>query len=231
MPITYEDDFSLDINKILNAISKNTRIVVLLNPNNPMGNVYTDEEIKKVINKTKEVGAILVIDEAYHYFYDKTFINYALTEENVIILRTFSKLMSIASLRIGVVVSNPKIIEYIKNGVISVEVNSIALLFAQRIIENSKIIEDLIRIEREGKKYLIETLKTNGYWCKDCMGNFVFVKPNHDARDVARRLKDEKKVLVHPYNNETLKDYIRVTTGSKEMMKKFIDAFLDVDSK
>ena len=57
-------------------------------------NIYTDEELKLVIQKTKEVGAIVIIDEAYHYFYDKTFLNYALAEENVIILRTFSKLMS-----------------------------------------------------------------------------------------------------------------------------------------
>ena len=87
---------TISIDKILDAITENTRIVVLLNPNNPIGNVYTEEELEKVIEKTKKVGAIVVIDEAYHYFYPNTFLKYALNEENVVLLRTFSKLFSIA---------------------------------------------------------------------------------------------------------------------------------------
>ena len=67
-----------------------------------MGNVYTEEELEAVIARAKEVGAIVIVDEAYHYFYDKTFLPYALKEENVILLRTFSKAMSLAAVRLGV---------------------------------------------------------------------------------------------------------------------------------
>ena len=80
---------TISIDKILDAITENTRIVVLLNPNNPIGNVYTEDELEKVIEKTKKVGAIVIIDEAYHYFYPNTFLKYALNEENVVLLRTF----------------------------------------------------------------------------------------------------------------------------------------------
>ena len=54
---------TISIDKILDAITENTRIVVLLNPNNPIGNVYTEDELEKVIEKTKKVGAIVIIDE------------------------------------------------------------------------------------------------------------------------------------------------------------------------
>lgn len=229
VPVPYESDMTIKIESIINAISTDTRIVVLLNPNNPVGNVYTEAELEMVINRAKEVGAVVIVDEAYHYFYDKTFINYALNGENVIVLRTFSKLMSIAACRIGVIVSNPEIINYVKNGRLTFDTNAIALLFAERILDEPGLVDELIRTEKEGKQYTIDTLKEHGYWCKDCMGNFIFVKPKHDAREVAKRLETEKKVLVHPYGNELLKDYIRVSVGSVESMKIFLNAFLEID--
>lgn len=227
--ISYEKDLTIKIEKILDAINENTRIIVLLNPNNPVGNAYTDQEVRKVIAKAKSVGAIVIIDEAYHYFYDKTFINYALEEENVIVLRTFSKLMSLAACRLGIVISNPQIIHYIKNGRLSFDVNSIALLFAEELIDNPNIIDNLIKIEKEGKKYLLDELKKRGYWCKDCLGNFIFIKPNRDANDVSKELEEKHKILVHPYGNELLKDLIRVSVGSKKANKIFLDSFLKVD--
>ena len=231
VPVSYEKDLTISIDKILDAINENTRIVVLLNPNNPVGNVYTEDELQKVIEKTKKVGAIVIIDEAYHYFYDNTFLDYALNEENVIVLRTFSKLMSLAACRLGVIISNPKLIDYVKRSKLTFDANAIALLFAERLIERPDIIHNLISIAKEGKEYILDELKKNGYWCKDCNGNFIFVKPNHDASLVAKRLEKEKKVLVHAYGNELLKDYLRISTGSKDAMKIFLDAFLEIDKE
>lgn len=229
VPVMYEDDLTIDVNKILEAINTNTRVVVLLNPNNPIGNVYTEEEIEKIIDKAKSVNAVVIIDEAYHYFYPNTFIEHALKEENVIVLRTFSKLCSIAACRIGVIISSKDIIDYIKRGRLTFDTNAIALLFAERIIDNPEIIEDLIKIEREGRDYALKTLREKGYECKDCNGNFIFIETKNNALEVAERLEKEKNVLVHAYRNELLKKYIRVSTGSVNAMKKFVEAFLEID--
>ena len=184
-----------------------------------------------VIEKAKQVGAVVIIDEAYHYFYPKTFLDYAVKEENVILLRTFSKLMSIAACRIGVIISNPQIIEYVKKGKLTFDVNAVALLFAERLVEQPQMIRKLIDIENEGKKYTLDNLKEHGYECRDCRGNFIFVKPKNDAKEVADRLENEKKLLVHPYGNPLLKDYIRVSVGSKKAMEIFLEAFLAVDQE
>lgn len=229
IPVEYEGDLSLDINKVLKAINENTRIVVLLNPNNPIGNVYTSEEVELVIDKAERVGAIVIIDEAYHYFYHKTFLKYAITKSNVVVLCTFSKLFSLAACRLGVIISNPTIIHYVKNARLTFDVNSIALLFAERIIEHPEIIKTLIDSENEGKNYILEKLTDLGYKCKDCRGNFIFVKPKHDAHLVCERLEKEKKVLVHSYGNELLKDYLRISVGSIQAMQVFLKAFLDID--
>ena len=229
VPVAYEPDLTIKIEKILEAISGDTRVVVLLNPNNPVGNVYTEEELERVIERAKEVGAVVIVDEAYHYFYDRTFLPYALNGENVIVLRTFSKLFSLAACRLGVIISNPEIIHYVKNARLTFDVNAIALLFGERILDRPELIKELIRIEKEGKAWILQALEKEGYECRDCRGNFIFVKPKHSAREVANRLETEKKVLVHPYGNELLKDCLRVSVGSKEAMELFLEAFLEVD--
>jgi len=228
-PVSYEPDMTIKIEKIVEAITTETSVVVLLNPNNPMGNAFSEDELKRVIAKAQEVDAVVIVDEAYHYFYPNTFVKYALEEDNVIVLRTFSKLFSLAACRLGVIISNPEIIHYVRNARLTFEVNSIALLFGERILDQPQLIEELIRTEKEGKDYAIRELQKRGYECKECKGNFIFVKPHNNAHIIEERLKKEKKVLVHSYSNELLKDYLRVSTGSKAAMQIFIDALAEVD--
>lgn len=230
-PVAYNDDLTINIENIINAIDLDTRVVVLLNPNNPVGNVYTEEEFRLVLKRTQEVGAILVVDEAYHYFYKNTFIDYALKEPNVIVLRTFSKMFSIAACRLGVAISNPQIIDYIKRGKLTFDVNSIALLFGERLLDHPEVYKELIQIQDEGKAYILVNLKENGYECRDCRGNFIFIKPKHDALMVVKQLEEQYNVLVHGYSNALLKNYIRVSTGSIKSMEKFLKYFYLVDNK
>ena len=145
-------------------------------------------------------------------------------------MRTFSKLMSLAAVRLGIIISNPQIIHYIRNAKLTFDANAVALLFAERLIEQPELVQELIRIEKEGKAYILDTLKEHGYWCKDCLGNYIFIKPNHDAKEVSNKLEEEG-VLVHPYGNELLKDYIRVSIGSKEEMEVFLEAFFRADAE
>ena len=228
VPVAYESDLTIRIEKIVAAINENTRVVVLLNPNNPVGNVYTDDEFDAVQKRAEEVGALVIVDEAYHYFYSKTFLTRAMSTSNVVVLRTFSKLMSLAAVRLGVIIGNPELVGYVRNARLTFDANSIALLFAERLMDCPDVIDGLIRTQQEGKDWLIAELRKLGYWCRDCMGNFIFIKPRRGAREVANKLEG-LNVLVHPYGNPLLKDYIRVSTGSKTAMAKFLDAFMEVD--
>ena len=228
VPVVYEPDLTLKIEKVIAAINENTRIVVLLNPNNPVGNVYTADEFEAVRRRAEEVGALVIVDEAYHYFYSRTFLNEALAAPNVVVLRTFSKLMSLAAVRLGVIVGNPELIGYVRKARLTFDANSVALLFAERLMDRPDIIAGLIKTQQDGKDWLLAELSKCGYWCKDCMGNFIFIKPRHDAHEVSERL-EKMNVLVHPYGNPLLKDYIRVSTGSKGAMVRFFEAFKEAD--
>ena len=228
VPVSYELDLTIKIEKIVAAITENTRIVVLLNPNNPVGNVYTDAEFDAVQKRAEEVGALVIVDEAYHYFYSRTFLKKALAAPNVVVLRTFSKLMSLAACRLGLIIGRPELVGYVRNARLTFDANSLALLFAERLMDRPDVIDGLIKAQQEGKDWLIAELRKLDYWCKDCMGNFIFIKPRHDAHYVSEQL-EKMNVLVHPYGNPLLKDYIRVSTGSKAAMGKFLDAFKEAD--
>lgn len=227
--VPYEDDFSLDVNKIVAAIDGDTRIVVLVNPNNPIGNTYSEEEFSAILKKAKEVGAVVIVDEAYHYFSESTFLPEALRNENVIVTRTFSKLFSIPALRLGVAIGNPKLIHYLRNGQLSFDVNAAALLFGEAMLDHPEMIKELIETEREGKAYLCAELDKAGYSYIRCEGNYVLIKTKNAPRDVEERLF-QKKILIHSYHNPVLQDYIRVTTASARVMERFLSAFLEADS-
>lgn len=230
-PVLYEDDLTINIDKILAAIDEETRIVVLLNPNNPIGNVYSEEDAEKIIEKAHKMKAIVVIDEAYHYFYKNTFLEFIKKRDNVIILRTFSKLFSLAACRLGVIISTPEIINYIKNARLTFDTNAVALLFGERILDHPEIIAQLIENEVKGKEITLELLKNKGYNVIECKGNFVFVETHNNAKDVAERLKKEKKILVKSFGNGILDKYLRISVGSPEIMKVFIDAFFQIDNQ
>lgn len=228
-PVHYEDDMTVDVGKLLNAIDQDTDIVVLLNPNNPIGTAYTDGEAERLIEKAGENGAIVIIDEAYHYFYDKTFLDKALKYDNVVVLRTFSKLFSLAACRLGVIISNQEIIDYVRKLRLTFEVNAIALKFAEHLVDQPALVEQLIDSEKQGKKYIIDELSKKGYQIMDGLGNYVFIRTNKDPLDVSNDLRIREKILVKTFANPFLKNYIRVSVGSEKAMSFFVERLIEID--
>ena len=229
VPVNYKMDMTVDVEEIIAAIDDDTNIVVLLNPNNPIGTAYTEEEVDRIIRKAQEKNAVVIVDEAYHYFYKETFLSKIKEYDNVIVLRTFSKLFSIAACRIGVIISNPKIIEYVRKVRLTFETNSIALKFAERLLDNPQIIEGLIQEEEEGKQYTLEVLHDKGYEVKDGLGNYLFIKTKAAPKELAIELKEKEKILIKTFGSPILADYIRVSVGSKKAMEFFVEKFLLLD--
>lgn len=229
--VPYESDWTIKVESILDAIDSDTRVVVLVNPNNPLGNPYTMDEARKVAEKAKEVGAVLLIDEAYHYFYEGTLLPLVREFSNVMVFRTFSKMFSLAALRVGVVIADPEMIHYLNNGKLTFDVNAVGLLFAERILEEPELLSLLKKDYSEGKKYMAEELTKCGYTFKMSEGNYLFIRTKHDAHEVTNLLEKREKVLVHPYGNPLLHDYIRVSIGSVEDMQYFMEALKRVDGE
>ena len=230
--VSYDDNLHMDIEQIIEKITPDLDLVVVLNPNNPVGDVYSYEDMDRIVETAKENEVTVLIDEAYFYFYPNSFIQYALNNDHVFLTRTFSKLFSLAGCRLGYVVGQKQGVEMIQKLCTPHNVNAFSMLFAQKIMETDGMIDELVKQQREGKQYLIDTLRQHGYQVNAKEGNFIFIKPKTDARLVVDRMKSEKKILIKSYHNIGGEgEFLRVSTGEKTLMKRFIDALLDVDTK
>lgn len=228
--IPYTEELEMPVENILSEMTKDTQLLILVNPNNPMGNAYSEEEMQAIIKKAKENEITILIDEAYHYFYPNTFLKYALNEEHVFATRTFSKLFSLAGLRLGYVVGRADGIKMVQKLCTPHNVNAIAMLFAQRIIENPDMIDNLIQKHRIGREYLVNELKKNCYQYEGENGNFIFIRPKTDADEVVDIMKDKYSILIKSYEGiGRFGKCLRVTTAEKQYMERFITALLEIE--
>lgn len=228
--VPYNDDLTMDVDNIINEMTDDTQLLILLNPNNPMGNIYSEEEFKRILKVANEKQITILIDEAYHYFYENTFIDYALNNKHIFVTRTFSKLFSLAGCRLGYVIGWPDGIKMVQKLCTPHNVNAFALKFAEAIISDPNMLSTLIEKFNEGRSYLVENLDKNGYKHKGEAGNFMFIKPKTDAQTIVKRMKEEKKILIKSYPNVgEYGDCLRVTIGEKKYMKEFFNALTQLD--
>ena len=228
--VPYNEDLSMDVHSIIDALTDDTQLLILLNPNNPMGNVYTDEELEQILASARARQITVLIDEAYHYFYPKTFIRYALEGEHVFVTRTFSKLFSMAGCRLGYVAGWPEGVKMVQKMCTPHNVNAFAMKIAEAAITTPGLLEGLIRGFREGRQYLLDALDAHGYLHKGEAGNFIFIKPKTDAQTVVDRMKQEKRILIKAYPNVgAFGNCLRVSIGERKYMEQFMQALVELD--
>lgn len=230
VPVRYTEDLQMPVENIIEKMDKDIELLIILNPNNPVGNVYSYEEMDEIIKKAKENEITVLIDEAYIYFYPNEFIKYALENDHVFVTRTFSKLFSLAGCRLGYVVGNPYGISLIQKLCTPHNVNAFGMLFAGEILKTDGMIEELVKKQKTGKEYLVSELSSHGYKINAGEGNFIFIKPKTDPVTLVKRLKEEKGILIKAYSGiGDMGECLRVTTGEKQYMEQFIAALLSLD--
>ncbi|WP_302951710.1 pyridoxal phosphate-dependent aminotransferase [Holdemania filiformis] len=228
--VPYNEDLNMDVENIIGALTDDTQLLILLNPNNPMGNVYTDEDFEEIMVAAQFHHITVLVDEAYHYFYPKTFIKYALEREHVFITRTFSKLFSMAGCRLGYVVGWPDGIKMVQKMCTPHNTNAFAMKLAEAVITTPGMLDSLLQNFKEGRQYLTEALDKNGYLHKGEAGNFIFIKPKTDAQTIVDRMKAEKKILIKAYPNVgKFGNCLRVSIGDRKYMQQFIGALKELD--
>ncbi len=230
VPIEYNEDLSMPAEKILDAMTEDIQILVICNPNNPVGNVYSFEEMDRIVARAEELCITILIDEAYHYFYPVTFLPYALEHDHVFLTRTFSKLFSLAGARLGYVVGRKEGIALVQKLCTPHNVNAFAMKFAEKIMTREGMIEELVQKQLDGKQYLLDRLRGEGYNVSGMEGNFIFIDTKTPASRVRDRLKAEEKILVKTYQGVgSMEECLRVSTGERELMEVFARALLRVD--
>jgi histidinol-phosphate aminotransferase len=211
-----------DLKAMLAAITPKTKLVFVANPNNPTGTRVTDAELDDFIRRLPP-HVIAVLDEAYIEFLDDppSSIKYAM-ERNVIVLRTFSKIVGLAGVRIGYGVAQKECIALLQRVRQPFNTNAIAQAGALAALGDAAHIRKTKALTRRGLAYLEKEFKKLKLEFVPSCANFVLVNVG-DGDEVFRALQ-RGGVIVRPMRGYKMPAWVRVTVGTMPENRRFIGA-------
>ncbi|HLC62672.1 MAG TPA: histidinol-phosphate transaminase [Candidatus Nanoarchaeia archaeon] len=226
--ITYNGDLSFPTKKVLNTISKKTKIIILVNPNNPTGTSIRSKDIIKIIKKAKKCNALVPIDEAYCQFYGKSSIPLIRKFDNLFVIQTFSKAFGLAGLRLGYIISNKNNIRIMQKVLSPYSVNIAASVCASEALKDSAYIKNYVKEVNTSKKIFLRELSSLGIKYYKTEANFVLLKIGPQAASFCEKLK-EKGVLVRNRSSDPLlQGCVRITLGTIGQTKQLIKALRQI---
>lgn len=227
VPLTNE--FDLDADAVVKA-AKRTRakVIFLAVPNNPTGNRFSLDAIRKVLEHT---GAVVVIDEAYFSFSGKTYLPFLKKHPNMIILRTLSKI-GLAGLRVGVLVASKEIVGELNKIRLPYNINTLSQAVALAALKHWRTLDRQISLLiSERRKLYNALLKTPGVTPFPSETNFILMWIEKDATKVFTTLKKRGILVKNLDKPGPLKGCLRVTVGTPVENKGFLTELRKAISK
>lgn len=215
-------NYSFPTKNILKLLSKQTKLIIICNPNNPTGTLVDLADIEIIAKKAKQ--AIVYIDEAYFEFSKLTAVSLIKKYPNIVISRTFSKAFGLPSLRLGYIIANRAQIQRLKNTQGPYDVNALACVAAKAALSDLKSMDTYVReVMTKAKPRLEAFLKINGISYLPSAANFVFIKTKK-AQKIFNTMQ-QQGILLRSFKNKSLKNNLRITIGTDKQVEQFIAAY------
>ncbi|MGV3773716.1 MAG: histidinol-phosphate transaminase [Verrucomicrobiales bacterium] len=221
--------FGHDLEAMARAMTPNTKVIFIANPNNPTGTLASNEEILAFI-KSAPKDALVVMDEAYIEFLDKPLDlapSVAKGEyPNVLLMRTFSKIFGLAGLRLGYGIGHPELISNLEKVRQPFNINAIVQAGALAALDDVEHIDKTRRNNQEGLAFLEQSLEKLNLPYVRSYANFILVKTGQGQSffNELQRLG----VITRPMGGYGLPDWIRISIGSPQENQKCMMALEQV---
>jgi len=192
---------------------KQPDVTIICSPNNPTGCVIDEHCLRTLLSTSR---GLVVVDEAYHEFADYSVVPLLKDHENLVVLRTFSKAMAVAALRIGYLLASPELVREIGKAVLPYNVNVFSQIVAEVAVENYETeLRPLVKqIVAERERLLTELSRINGLAPVPSQANFMLVKSGTDPARVFNGLL-ERDVLIRDVSGyPMLSEYFRFSVGT-----------------
>jgi len=225
-----KEDLGIDLDGALQKITDKTKVIFLCNPNNPTGTAIPADELRAFVERVPE-NVLIVIDEAYHEFADGD--GYASSVQlvkdfaNVFVIRTFSKVYSLAAARIGYGIGQAELVDAVNHVRSPFNVNSIAQAGALASLDDAEHVAASRQNNQFGKQLLCDACDELGLTYLKSQANFVCVDTGRDGKEVFDRLA-ERGFIVRTLAGYGLTRSLRISIGRQEEMEAFVEAFKDV---
>ncbi|MBA4372577.1 MAG: histidinol-phosphate transaminase [Thermodesulfovibrio sp.] len=218
-------DFTHDLAAMAAAITPETKMLFIANPNNPTGTINRKAEFDALMNRVTP-DMLVVLDEAYFEYVTEAdyadSMKYLRSDKNILVLRTFSKIYGLAGLRIGYGMGKKEILNNMNRIREPFNTNAVAQKAALAALGDDDHVRRSREVNEAGKKYLYKELDSIGFRYVPTHANFIYM-PVEDAMTIYHELL-KKGVIIRPMGPKA----IRVTIGLPEENFRFIDALRDV---
>ena len=205
------------------ALTPETKLIFIANPNNPTGTWLKQDELKAFLQAVPH-DKIVVVDEAYIEYVAEA--NYPDASQwlnefpNLIVTRTFSKAYGLASLRVGYALSHPDITNLLNRVRQPFNVNQFALVAAHAALQDIQYIEESVKLNQAGMEQLTTAFKTMGLDYIPSVGNFVAVDVQKGDEVYEALLREG--VIVRPVTAYQMPQFVRVSIGTEAENAQFI---------
>lgn len=224
VPVPCARDLTYSVEDVLERISARTRIVAIANPNNPTGTVFSESELLTIAERAASFGAIVLVDEAYFYFYRGTMIPHVVATENLVVTRTFSKACGLATIRLGYAVGPAPIIKDVQKIQPIDHASGLAVRCGEYILDHLDLVTRYADEVEAGKAHVLDALARLGLTAIGGHGNFVVIDFGGRREQLVAAMRREGILLGTwlrlPFDNS----YVRATVGPVVQMQSFIDA-------
>jgi histidinol-phosphate aminotransferase len=217
-----DPDFTADLDAMLAAITPKTRTVFIANPNNPTGTMVGQEAIDRFMAKVPD-HVLVVFDEAYHEFLDAApdVLPYVHAGRNVVVMRTFSKIMGLANLRIGYGITTPELAAVLQRTRQPFNANGIAQAGALAGLLDQEHMDKTRELTHEGRAYLEREFTTIGLEYVPSVANFVLVKVGDGKAIFEAMLR--KGIILRAMGSYGLPEWVRISVGTMEQNRRCIE--------
>ncbi len=222
VPMT--EDNCLDLDGFVQAITPRTKMMFVCNPNNPSGTINTREEVERLLASVPP-NVLVILDEAYYNFVDQLdfpqSISYMKDYPNLMILRTFSKVMGLAGLRIGYAIASSEIIKVMLKAREPFPVNRIAQAGALASLQDKEFVTKTVTLNWAGRKQYYKAFNEMGLRYYESQTNFVYVELGKSADDVFQEMLRDG-VIVRPLTAQGRPFALRISIGTPEQNERTI---------
>jgi histidinol-phosphate aminotransferase len=216
------NDLQFPIERLLAAVSPQTKIIAIANPNSPSGSVVTREQLLAIAERAPH--AVLLVDEAYYHFHGETVMDLVGKIPNLVVARTFSKAYGLAGLRLGLLSGPLEMMQWVRRVLSPYSVNSIALACLPPALEDTSYLDWYVgevlaaRAEFEAALDAVSVRRWPSH------ANFVLIEIGAQHAEFVHLMRDAGVLVRDRSSDPGCDGLVRITIGTREQMKQAIPA-------